>query len=127
LLNNTNPSVYPGPGAIRANIPNADCSELINAAQVSAIPVATGYTVMLADMADETKIYAVSQPFEIKALGSAYPSTTTAANSGTASGSSTGSSSSSTSTSKKSNGAFAAFEISAAGVLAAIGAAIGML
>lgn len=55
-LNNTNPALYPGPGAIRANIPNADCSELINAAQVSAIPVGTGYTVLLADMADETKV-----------------------------------------------------------------------
>jgi len=127
LINNTNPTVYPGPGALLTNLPNADCSELIGAAQVAALPVATGYTVMLADVGDERKVYAVSQQFEIKAQGSAYASTTIAAQGGTASGSATGSGSSSTGSAKKSNGAFANFEVSTAGVLAAIGVAIGML
>jgi len=144
-LNNTNPAVYPGPGAIIANIHNADCSESIPATDCN-VPAGTGYTVVLADMADETKvccslfclfqrlliplarqIYAVSQPFEIKAQGASYPvSTSTPSTAGTATSTSTGSGSSSTGTSKA-NGAFATFEISAAGVLAAIGAAIGML
>jgi hypothetical protein len=149
-LNNTNPTVYPGPGAILANINNADCSETIPATDCN-VPVGTGYTVVLADMSDETKvccslfdlfqrlliplarqIYAVSQPFEVKAQGASYPvstatpSDTSGATAGTATSTSTGSGSSTTGSSKA-NGAFATFEVSAAGVLAAIGAAIGML
>jgi len=76
------------------------------------------------------QIYAVSQPFEIKAQGASYPVSTATpsagATAGTATSTSTGSGSSSTGSSKA-NGAFATFEVSAAGVLAAIGAAIGML
>jgi hypothetical protein len=55
-INNTSPTVYPGPGALLTNIANADCSELIGAAQVNALPVATGYTLLLADVGDETKV-----------------------------------------------------------------------
>jgi len=128
LLNNTDPNIYSGPGAIMANINNADCSETVAATLVANLKVATGYTIMLADMADERKIYAVSEPFEIKAQGSAYPTTsvTPAGQTGAASGSATGSSSSSTSTST-SNDAPTTFGVSAAGVLAALGAAIGLL
>src|SRR6266852_6387808 len=81
-----------------------------------------------------SQIYAVSPQFEVKALGAAYPATSatpkeSSSASQTASGSTgsgTGSSSSATST-PKSNGAFASFKVPAAGVLAAVGAAIGML
>jgi len=38
-----------------ANINNADCSEVVPATDVSVKP-ATGYTVILADMADQTKV-----------------------------------------------------------------------
>jgi len=130
MLNNTNPTLYPGPGAIIANINNADCSETIPATDGN-LPVGTGYTVILAAMTDQTKIYAVSQPFEIKAQGAVYPASTATPTDTTgvivgATSTSAGSGSSSTGSSKA-NGAFATFEVSAAGVLAAIGAAIGMI
>jgi len=54
-LNNTDRNVYPGPGAILANIKNADCSEVIAATAITVKP-ATGYTVALADMIDQTKV-----------------------------------------------------------------------
>lgn len=38
-----------------ANINNADCSETVPATDVT-VRVGTGYTVILADMADETKV-----------------------------------------------------------------------
>jgi len=135
LVNNTNPTILSAPEAIVANIANADCSHSITTQQAALTP-ATGYTVIFADILDQTKVYAVSQQFEVKALGATYPPAsatpaddplTSAA--GAASGSSTasGASASSTNGTNKSNGAFATFEVSAAGVLAALGAAIGML
>ncbi|KAI0249751.1 hypothetical protein BJV78DRAFT_1276034 [Lactifluus subvellereus] len=135
LVNNTNPTILAAPEAIVANIPNADCSHSITLQQAVLTP-ATGYTVIFADILDQTKIYAVSKPFEVKALGATYPSASATpaddpltSTAGAASGSSTasGASASSTSNTNKSNGAFATFEVSAAGVLAALGAAIGML
>jgi hypothetical protein len=152
-VNNTNPTILAAAEAIVANIPNADCSHTITVQQAVLTP-ATGYTVVFADILDQTKachydfflakswphfyvsqVYATSQQFEVKALGATYPpasatpaddpSTSTA---GSPSGSSTGSGASASSTStNKSNGAFATFEVSAAGVLAVVGAAIGML
>ncbi|KAF8480237.1 hypothetical protein DFH94DRAFT_741357 [Russula ochroleuca] len=134
LINNTNPSILTSAEAIIANVPIADCSLTVTQQQAALTP-STGYTLILADPVNQTKIYAVSQQFEVKALGASYPpasatpteTLSTAGATGT-SGTSTGSGSSSSSTSTpKSNGAFASFEVSAAGVLAAIGAAIGML
>jgi hypothetical protein len=151
-VNNTNPTILAAPEAIVANVPNADCSQSITVQQAALTP-STGYTVVLANILNETEvchffssfeshtayvsqIYAVSQEFEVKALGAAYPPSSatptddpSASTAGAASGSSTasGASASSTSNTKSKNGAFATLEVSAAGVLAAVGAAIGML
>jgi len=133
LLNNTNPTVLTAAEAIVALVPNADCSHTITTQQANLTP-GTGYTLVFADPIDQTKIYAVSQPFEVKALGATYPATSatpqessSASQTGaSATSSGTGTSSSATSTPKK-NGAFASFKVPTAGVLAAVGAAIGML
>ncbi|KAH9974126.1 hypothetical protein BGW80DRAFT_1305348 [Lactifluus volemus] len=132
LLNNSNPAILPTFEAIVANIANADCSHTITTQQAALTP-AQGYTLMLADSLDETKIYATSKSFEVKALGASYPPASatptdnpSASTSGSGSGTASGSGASATST-KSSNGAFATFEISAAGMLAAVGAVIGML
>jgi len=134
LLNNTNPTILTSAEAIVANVNNADCSHTITTQQADLTP-ATGYTLIFADPINQTKIYAVSQQFEVKALGASYPpSSATPQESSSASqtgasntGSGTGTSSSATSTPKSKNGAFASFKVPAAGVLAAVRAAIGML
>jgi hypothetical protein len=133
LLNNTSPTILPAAEAIVALVNNADCSHTITTQQANLTP-GTGYTLIFADPINVNKIYAVSPPFEVKALGATYPaSSATPQESSSASqtgasktSSGTGASSSSTSTPKK-NGAFASFKVPAAGVLAAVGAAIGML
>jgi len=113
--------------AIRAPVFNADCSETILRDQLS-LPVATGYTILFANYGDQRDILATSEPFEIKALGSPYPPSGTPNNSYPTSTTNTASSSTGTSTSaSKSNGASATFKMSAVGVLAAVGAAIGVL
>jgi len=135
LVNNTDPKILTAAQAIVANVPNADCAHIIGVQQATLAP-ATGYTLIFADIVDQRKIYAVSQPFEVKALGASYPpanatptddptvATTGSSNSGTGTGTSSGSASTNTS---RPNGASTIFEVSAAGVLAAVGAAIGML
>jgi len=133
LLNNSSPTILSGAEAIVADVPNADCSHIITVQQAN-LPAGTGYTLVLADPIDQNKQYAVSQPFEIKALGAAYPPSsatpqesssatqTGASNTGTGSGSS-----SSATSAPKQNGAFESFRVPSAGVLAVVGAAIGML
>ncbi|KIK02726.1 hypothetical protein K443DRAFT_656635 [Laccaria amethystina LaAM-08-1] len=96
------------PLAIIAQENNFDCSKIITQDQASQ-PAGTGYTILLADPLNNTNVYATSDPFEIKALGSAYPSqvsSSASSGSGTASGS--GSAASSTSTSTKKSGAVGA-------------------
>ncbi|KAI0293957.1 hypothetical protein BC826DRAFT_360626 [Russula brevipes] len=127
LLNNTNASILTAPLPIRASLANSDCSETIRRDEFS-FPIADGYTILFANSSDQRDILATSQPFEIKSLGSAYPSSATPSNSTPTSTTVTGSSSTGTPTSaSKSNGASATLKMSAAGVLAAVGAAIGML
>ncbi|KAG2068542.1 hypothetical protein BDR04DRAFT_1056709 [Suillus decipiens] len=90
LLANSNSAVLNTPLAIIAVQQNYDCSETI-AQQQSAQPAGTGYTILFASTLNSTDIYAQSEPFEIKALGSSYPTTTSSAGSastGTPSGSS---------------------------------------
>ncbi|KAI9432970.1 hypothetical protein H4582DRAFT_1777457, partial [Lactarius indigo] len=105
LVNNTNPTILAAAEAIVANIPNADCSHSITTQQAALTP-ATGYTVILADTLDQTKIYATSDVFEVKALGAAYPPASatptgsTTSTSGSSSGSGTASGSTSSSTNK---------------------------
>ncbi|KAH8993609.1 hypothetical protein EDB86DRAFT_2805513 [Lactarius hatsudake] len=130
LVNNTNPTILAAAEAIVANIQNSDCSHTITVQQAVLTP-ATGYTLIFADTLDQTKIYATSEAFEVKALGAAYPPTSatptgSATSTSGSSGSSTASGSTSSST-KQANSAFTSFQVSGAGVLAAVGAAIGML
>ena len=150
-VNNTNPTILAAPEAVVANVPNSDCSFSLTVQQVALTP-ATGYTAIFADILDQTKvrhfsififfrsiselsptpqIYATSQPFEIKALGAAYPaSSATPAGTSTSTSTSSGSSSASSSTASstnKSNSAFTSFQVSGAGVLAAVGIARGLI
>jgi len=92
LLTNTNPSILPAPLAIIAVQYNFDCSKTITQQQ-SAQPAGTGYTVQFASTVNSTDVYASSEPFEIKALGSSYPTTTSSVG-----GSATGTSASASST-----------------------------
>ncbi|KAH9036865.1 hypothetical protein EDB85DRAFT_1810631, partial [Lactarius pseudohatsudake] len=125
LVNNTNPTILAAAEAIVANIQNSDCSHTITVQQAVLTP-ATGYTLIFADTLDQTKIYATSETFEVKALGAAYPPTSATptgsatSTSGSSSGSSTASGSTSSST-NKANSAFTSFQVSGAGVLAAVG------
>jgi hypothetical protein len=54
-VNNSNPTILPTFEAIVANIPNADCSHTITIQQAALTP-AQGYTLMLADSLNETKV-----------------------------------------------------------------------
>jgi len=76
LVNNSNPAILVSPLAIIAQQDNFDCSIIITQDQ-SDQPAGTGWTILLANPLNETDVYATSQPFEIKPLGSLYPSQTT--------------------------------------------------
>ncbi|KAG2340803.1 hypothetical protein BDR05DRAFT_966356 [Suillus weaverae] len=89
LLSNSNTAILPAPLAIIAVQANYDCSKTITQQQ-SAQPAGTGYTVLFASTLNSTDIYAQSQPFEIKALGSSYPTTTSGVG-GTSTGTPSGS------------------------------------
>jgi len=82
LVNNSDPKILTAPIAVIAIQNNYDCSITITQDQANQ-PVGTGWTVLLANPLNNTDVYATSEPFEIKALGSAYPSqvTPTAGNS----------------------------------------------
>jgi hypothetical protein len=98
LVANSDPKVLVAPIAIVAIENNFDCSKTITQDQANQAP-GTGYTIQLANPFNETDIYAQSQPFEIKALGAAYPASSATP---TASGTSTGSSTTTTSSSSTS-------------------------
>jgi len=83
--------------AIIAQEPNADCKKSITIDQANQKP-GQNYTVLLADPRNNTNVFATSQPFEIKPLGSQYPSqvsSSASAASASASGTATASSSAS--------------------------------
>jgi hypothetical protein len=132
LVTNSNPSVFSGPIAIVAIENNYDCSKTITQEQANQ-PVGTGYMIQLASPFNETDVYAQSQPFEIKALGSEYPAssaTPTESATQTASASSGSASSSSTSTSSSTHTGAASYnsKLSSAGLgIAAIAALFGFM
>jgi len=64
-----NPTLQVIPLAIIAIQNNFDCSHLLTP-QVTA---GTGWVLQFADPLNNTHVYATSQPFEVKAAGSAYP------------------------------------------------------
>ncbi|KAG8859361.1 hypothetical protein FRB96_004576 [Tulasnella sp. 330] len=72
LINNANPATFPGPLALVSIQWDYDCSVLIPATGVEAIPAGTGYTLSFANVYNQTDIIATSAPFEVKPVGSAY-------------------------------------------------------
>jgi len=76
---------------------NSDCSITVSQDKANQ-PPGTGYTVLLANPLNNTDVYATSEPFEIKPLGSLYPSQVSSSASAV-SGSATASSSASASSS----------------------------
>ncbi|OAX31635.1 hypothetical protein K503DRAFT_777414 [Rhizopogon vinicolor AM-OR11-026] len=91
LLTNSNLSILPAPLALIAVQENFDCSATITQQQ-SAQPAGTGYVVQLSSTINATDVYAQSEPFEIKALGATYPTTTFSAGSSATGSSATASS-----------------------------------
>ncbi|KAJ3829150.1 hypothetical protein F5880DRAFT_1502558 [Lentinula raphanica] len=89
--------------AIIAQQPNYQCSLLVTKDQMGGLPVGTGYTVQLANPLNGTDVYAQSSAFEIKAAGSAYPTTTVSPETATSTPASSGSSASATSSSDSSS------------------------
>lgn len=73
LINNVNPSVLAGPLAFIAIQELDQCSITVSPNQVNQ-PASSGYILLLADDFNNTNVYATSQQFEIRPLGSAYPS-----------------------------------------------------
>ncbi|KAI6006818.1 hypothetical protein EDD15DRAFT_2258 [Pisolithus albus] len=140
LLANSNPSILVQPIAIIAIQESYDCSKTITQQQ-SAQPAATGYTVLLANPLNSSdvsfylylfralrriekrllsydQVYATSETFEIKALGSSYPATSSASSpSGT-------SSSSSPSSTGNSGGALAQYIPAGVGMVLALAAGL---
>jgi len=106
VIANPNVNVLTAPLTIYATLPNYVCSKLMPAAQLT-VPAATNYTISLTDILNTTHIYATSQPFEIKPLGSSYPDPSSTpslgGSSGTPSSTSGSSKPSSTSTSSSSD------------------------
>jgi len=89
LINNIDPKVFQGPLAVIAVQSNSACSIDVSQDQVSQ-PAGTGYVITMADPLNNTNVFATSQQFQIKPLGSLYPSQVSSSASG-ASGTNAGS------------------------------------
>ncbi|KAF8198489.1 hypothetical protein BJ912DRAFT_951559 [Pholiota molesta] len=76
LISNTDPTISVSPLAIIAIQQNFDCSIIITQDQANQ-PAGNGWLVLLANPLNSSDVYATSQPFEIKPLGSLYPSQVT--------------------------------------------------
>ncbi|KAI1798047.1 hypothetical protein LXA43DRAFT_1056290 [Ganoderma leucocontextum] len=133
LIINSDPNVLVSPLAFIAQQNNFDCSELITKDRINLTP-ATGYAIQLADPLNNTNVYAQSQPFEIKALGAAYPASSatptavaTGSISGSAAGTNTGASASSTASGASQGQNSAAGLVAPAGLAAAAFAALGFM
>lgn len=123
VIANPNPNVLTAPLTILATLPNYVCSKLMPAAQLT-VPAASNYTISLTNILNTTDIYATSEPFEIKPLGSSYPDSTSTpslgvSSSGSPSSTSGGSNPSSTSGGNSKN-AGSKNVLSALGVFAAV-------
>ncbi|KAF9788568.1 hypothetical protein BJ322DRAFT_1049699 [Thelephora terrestris] len=122
VIANPNTAVLTAPLTILATLPNYVCSKLLPAAMLT-VPAATGYTIMLTDILNTTNIYATSQPFEIKPLGSSYPNPSSTPSPGGSSGSpssTSGSSKPSSSSTNSSKNSGSKSVLSALGAFAAI-------
>ncbi|KAF8900327.1 hypothetical protein CPB85DRAFT_1256730 [Mucidula mucida] len=123
LIGNQDTSQMAAPQAIVAIGTNADCSKILTPQQVG-FSAGTGYLLLLADPFNNTHVYATSEPFEIQAKGSAYPTTTAAIGSATGSGASGSSTGSAAASSQTNNGAL---KTSVGLGFGAIGALLGMM
>ncbi|TFK65508.1 hypothetical protein BDN72DRAFT_801092 [Pluteus cervinus] len=121
LIANSDPKILVAPMAFIGIQMNGDCSKEITQQQADQA-AGTGYTILLADPFNNTNIYATSEPFEIKALGAAYPSQATPSTSGGANGT-TGSGGTA---SPKPNGS-SSLRTSAGLGLIAVGTALGLM
>ncbi|KAF5383180.1 hypothetical protein D9615_004898 [Tricholomella constricta] len=81
LVANKDQKVLTAPIAIIGVQNNFDCSKTITQDQISA-PPGTGYTILFANTLNQTDVFAKSEEFEIKPLGSAYPTSTPGINTG---------------------------------------------
>jgi len=132
LIANTNTKLLANPIAVIAIENNYDCSKSLTQEQVNQ-PPGTGYVVQLANIFNETDVYAQSEPFEIKALGSTYPAASaTPTASGTQTGSAasaaaTSSGSASASPSSSKNGAVSTRLSAMGAALAVVGMAVGLM
>ncbi|KAF5349257.1 hypothetical protein D9756_009433 [Leucocoprinus leucothites] len=91
-MSNSNPSLLPGTQAIIPIEQNFDCSKTVTDQQSDYQP-GTGYRILLSNPLNSTEVYAQSDEFEIKPLGSSFPPTSTAGGAtATGSGSAAGSS-----------------------------------
>ncbi|KAK0445460.1 hypothetical protein EV421DRAFT_1902417 [Armillaria borealis] len=126
-ITNPDTSVLVSALAIVAIEPNYDCSKVLTQQQVS-MPAATGYVLQLANPLNSSQVYAASEPFEIKALGAAYPSTSAAVESATGSLASASASASAASASASASGnAASTLKTSVGFGLGAIGAILGLV
>ncbi|CAE6416368.1 unnamed protein product [Rhizoctonia solani] len=71
LITNPDVTILSGPLALIAIQWNYDCSKTITPGEQ--LKPATGYVMQFANALNSTDVWATSQPFEVKALGSTYP------------------------------------------------------
>jgi len=119
LINNTNPSLLLGPLAFIAIQQNYQCSVTVSQDQVDQ-PPGPGYTLLFADSLNNTNVYVSSEQFEIKPLGSLYPSQVSSSSS-VASGTGTGTGTAASSSPSSKSGALSAYTSSFFGLAGAMG------
>ncbi|KAJ1307557.1 hypothetical protein OPQ81_001654 [Rhizoctonia solani] len=110
LITNPDPTILSGPLALIAIQWNYDCSKTITPGEQ--LKPATGYVMQFSNALNSSEVWASSQPFEVKALGSTYPPEYTSVGvpgtTATGTGSSSNSTAAPTSTAtSRSNGALA--------------------
>jgi len=120
LINNVNPAVLQGPLAFIAILDYNICSYAVSQDQVNQT-AGTGYTLIFGDIFNETNVYATSQQFEIRPLGSAYPTTTAVVSGGSTAMPSSSSSASGGSPSPSKAAALGAHNPSAIGLAGVMG------
>jgi len=81
LISNINPAIFPAALAIIAIQQNFQCSITISQNQADQ-PAGTGNILLFANPLNNTDVYTTSEQFEIKALGSLYPSQVSSSASG---------------------------------------------
>jgi hypothetical protein len=123
LIGNSDTTILPASIAIIAIEQNYICSQDITQDMANQNP-GTGYTLSFANPLNATDVYAVSEPFEIKPLGSTYPPPSATPTAGVVNGtaSATGAGASASGKSGASN-----TKSSVAYVLAAAAALVGLM